>query len=201
MKNKKILIFLLLGLVILLVAATVLYDRLGAGYRQDNLVVPGDTEGVTTTAGVGSEETSATEEKRSPALDFTAYDRDGKAVRLSDHFGKPIVLNFWASWCGPCKSEMPEFDAKYKELGEEVIFLMVNMTDGRETQAKAQAYLDEMGFSFPVLFDLDSSAAIIWQVYSLPTTYFIDRQGNVAAYAKGAIDGDTLQRGIDMILP
>lgn len=95
--------------------------------------------------------------------------------------------------------EMPDFQEKYLELGEEVTFLMVNMTDGRETQAAAQAFIEQQGFTFPVLFDLNSNAAMIYRVYSLPTTYFISAQGELIAQATGAISGETLQKGIDMI--
>ena len=70
------------------------------------------------------------EEEVNPAPDFTVYDRNGQPVRLSDMFGKPIVLKFWASWCGPCRSEMPDFDEVYRLLGDEVVFMLVNLTDG-----------------------------------------------------------------------
>ncbi|MBQ4347432.1 MAG: TlpA family protein disulfide reductase, partial [Firmicutes bacterium] len=87
------------------------------------------------------------------APDFTVYDSEGNAVMLSDFIGKPIVLNFWASWCGPCKMEMPEFNEAYAELGEDIQFLMVNVTTGRETQESASAFIEENGYSFPVFYD------------------------------------------------
>jgi len=134
------------------------------------------------------------------APDFCVYDKDGNAVNLSDFFGKPIVLNFWASWCGPCKSEMPDFNEKYAEVGDEINFVMVNMTDGqRETVEIASAFIEQNGYSFPVFYDTESEAAITYSAYSLPTSYFIDADGNLVAQAIGAIDAATLQRGIDMI--
>ena len=134
------------------------------------------------------------------APDFTAYDLDGNEVHLYDYLGKPIVLNFWASWCGPCQMEMPEFQDKYLELGERVQFLMVNMTDGmRETLQIASDFIEENGYTFPVFYDTASDAANTYGVYSLPTTYFIDGEGYAVAQATGAIDAETLQRGIDMI--
>lgn len=135
-----------------------------------------------------------------PAPDFTVYDAEGKAYKLSDFRGKPVVLNFWASWCPPCQSEMPDFDAKYKELGETVQFLMVNCTDNqRETMGSASAFIEERGYSFPVFYDLGQEGTQAYQAYSIPRTFFIDAEGYLIANALGAISGDILQQGIDMI--
>ena len=185
MKNKTTLIILVLALAVFLVGASVLYKTLTESIDADQLA---------------TEATQETSAELTQAPDFTVYDIDGNEVKLSDFFGKPIVVNFWASWCGPCKMEMPDFHEKYLELDGDVAFLMVNMTDGsRETVEIASAFIAEQGYTFPVFYDTASSAAITYSVYSLPTTFFIDAQGNAVAQATGAIDAATLQKGIDMI--
>ena len=195
MESKKALLVILLVFVVTLVVATVLYRQLGQTVATDQLEVQ------TSPATQQTDETEAqTEPEKMKAPDFTVYDADGNEVHLTDFVGKPIVLNFWASWCGPCKMEMPDFNEKYLELGEEVQFLMINMTDGsRETVAIASEFIKESGYSFPVFYDTKMDAANTYGAYSLPMTFFIDAEGYPVARATGAIDGETLMRGIDMI--
>ncbi len=196
MKSKKVFLVILLAFVLLIGGASLLYNKLQGEYKSEQLG-QNDTE----KSEEGESETEENEEnENNVAPNFTVYDAEGNQVKLSDYIGKPIVLNFWASWCGPCKSEMPGFHEKYLELKDEVVFLMVNMTDGqRETLEIAMDYVEEQQYAFKVLYDTDSDAANTYQVYSLPTTYFLDREGNLIARANGAIDGETLQRGIDMV--
>ena len=145
-------------------------------------------------------QTAETERPRTKAPDFTVQDADGKAVKLSDFLGKPIVLNFWASWCPPCKGEMPEFNEVYQQVGGDVQFMMVDLVDGsRETKEKGAKYVADMGFEFPVFFDMDQSVAMTYGVASIPTTYFIDAEGYLVAGAQSAIDAATLMQGIGMI--
>ena len=142
------------------------------------------------------------EHSHSLAPDFTVYDLQGKPVKLSDFQGIPVVVNFWASWCGPCKSEMPDFEEVCKELEGKVQFMMVNLTDGTsETVESAAAFLTEAGYTFPVFFDTDQEAATQYGISSIPATFFIDACGGGVAYCRGAITREQLMQGIGMILP
>ena len=200
MDKKIVIIILVLAFVLVLGGAGILYHQLGQKLTPDLLATQAAQE--TEAAAASAPTAQTTEPANYLTPEFTVYDLDGKEVHLSDFFGKPIVLNFWASWCGPCQMEMPDFNEKYLEIGEKVQFLMVNMTDGsRETAESASAFIAEQGYSFPVYYDTDLDAAAVYSVYSLPTTYFIDVEGYTVARATGAISGETLQRGIDMIMP
>ncbi|MBQ7230383.1 MAG: TlpA family protein disulfide reductase [Oscillospiraceae bacterium] len=195
MNQKKTLLILILALVVLITAAGVLYNDLSSRVDTQQLATQGET--VTVPAGTAP---GAAETEQQYAPDFTVYDLDGNAYRLSDFRGTPVVLNFWASWCGPCKMEMPDFDEKARALVGQVQFLMVNLTDGaQETVASASAFVAQEGYTFPVFYDTQQSAALSYGVYSIPTTYFIDAEGYAVAYASGAISADLLQTGIDMI--
>lgn len=133
------------------------------------------------------------------APDFTVLDMNGNRVSLSDYRGKPVVLNFWATWCYYCKEEMPDFNEAYKNHPE-VQFLMVDATDGiQETQKKAKSYVAEQGFEFDIFFDTDQEAVSNYSVTGLPATYFIDKNGNIAAQRIGMMDKDTLENGINML--
>ena len=207
-KNGKA-IALLTALIVLIGAAAILYEKLSPAVsppallptESDTVTVPAESDVPSPDAAPSETDagtTAAPETQAAP--DFTVYDGDGNPVKLSDFVGKPVVLNFWASWCPPCKGEMPDFDGAYRELGENVAFVMVNMTDGRqETLETAKDFLAGQDFAFPVYFDTDQDAAVTYGVTSLPTTYFIDADGNLAAYAMGAIDRETLDLGISYI--
>ena len=136
------------------------------------------------------------------APDFTVYDMGGNPVKLSDFIGTPVVLNFWASWCGPCKAEMPDFDETRKALEGKVQFLMVNLTDGNaETVESASGFIAQAGYSFPVFYDTASQAAMAYSIQSIPATFFIDAQGAAVAYYTGTMPKELLDKGIGMILP
>ena len=136
-----------------------------------------------------------------PAPDFTVTDADGNEVKLSDFRGKGVVLNFWASWCGPCKSEMPHFQQAYEEYGQELHFLMVNMSDYfGDTRSDAERIMENGGYTFPVYYDDKAECAVGYGVTGIPMTVFIDKNGNIVSYKNGMISQADLQRRILTIL-
>jgi thiol-disulfide isomerase/thioredoxin len=128
--------------------------------------------------------------------DFTVYDVSGKAVKLSDYFGKPIVLNFFASWCGPCRSEMPVFQAAYDANGDEIVFLFVSLDN---TMQAAVNFVEGEGYTFPILHDANQNAADAYGIQKFPTTVFISREGHLVAKAVGALNASNLALGIEKI--
>ena len=203
MNNKIKLITGILVFALLIAGAYIAYDNLSKDYGPDNTLAT-NAPAITNSNTPKPAETTVPEDsgdsQSQKAPDFTVYDADGNPVKLSDYLGKPVILNFWASWCPPCKMEMPDFDAVCKETGNEYQFMMVNLTDGgRETVETAQSFIEEQGYGFPVFFDKDIDAAMKYNTYSIPATYFIDADGYLTAYAQGAIDAQTLRNGMDMI--
>jgi peroxiredoxin len=122
------------------------------------------------------------------APNFTLPSRSGDKVSLADLKGKVVMLNFWASWCGPCRQEMPLLDQmhkRYSSLG----FTLLGVNVEADT-ADAERWLEQTPVSFPVLFDRDSKVSELYEVSAMPSTVFIDRKGNMRYLHRGYKPGD-----------
>lgn len=194
-------IIAVVAFVVLLIGAGVAYGLLAPQTGREVEVTGTDaayqTEVDTSDTGDGNGENAAS----TPAPSFTMTDNQGKTMTLDDFKGRPILLNFWASWCGPCQSEMPAIQESWEAHGQQIEFLIVNMTGmSGETEESAKAFLADTGYTFPVYFDAHNSAATTYGVTSIPQTYLIDEAGNIVGSYVGAMDDAVLAQGIDMLL-
>lgn len=180
--NRKVLtIILAVALIALLIGATIWYNNLSKDIAQ-----------------APNSNTGSTEAKLAP--DFKVYDEEGNLVSLSDKQGKPVVVNFWATWCGPCKAELPAFQNMYNEYGEEVEFMMVNLTSGRETEEGVKKFLEDNELELPVYYDKDMSAAMLYGLRSIPRTVFINPDGTLYDSHIGLMSEKILQDIINEML-
>ncbi len=192
--NAKAKTGILVGVFALLLVVTV------AAYRTLSAKVQPQT--IASSSSQGESASSEPSSSKPAAPDFTVQDASGKDVSFSEFRGKPVVLNFWASWCPPCKSEMPDYEKMYQEYSKKGIsFVMINMTDGsRETVAGAQKFLKESGYTFPAYFDVKQSAAGAYGISAIPDSVFIDKNGTVVNAFTGVIDAGTMKTNLEAIL-
>ena len=122
-------------------------------------------------------------------VDFELPDLAGASRRLSDFKGKVVFLNFWATWCGPCRFEMPSMEKLYQRFnGKGLEIVAVNLQEDRKS---VQSYVDELGLSFPVLLDTTGRIGATYGARSIPITYLVDRKGNVIAGTVGTREWNT----------
>lgn len=147
-----------------------------------------------------------TEAKLVPAIDFTLTDQFGNSHTLSDYKGKTVFLNFWATWCPPCRAEMPDIQKLYETYDQEgddaVIVLGVASPGigGEKSEEEVAAFLEENGYTYPVLMDLTGEQFMNYGVFSYPTTFMIDREGNVFGYVSGQLSGDMMKSIVEQTL-
>ncbi len=125
-----------------------------------------------------------------PAPDFTLYSPSGQKVTLSTFHGKPIVVNFWATWCPPCRGETPYFVTAAQQWQGEVTIVGV---DVRETPDMAPPFMAEFGIKYPIVLDVDGEVAGVYHIVSFPTTYFVDSKGTIVQIDNGPLTAALLQ--------
>jgi len=183
------------GLALLVGGAVLAYNALSGwvGFA-DRLALPAEP---------GEAGPDAPSAPRQRAPDFAMTDWRGDGVRLSEILagGRPVVLNFWASWCPACRAEKPGFESVYREFGAEVKFVMLCLVDGaRETVESGRRHIEAGGFTLPVYFDTAREGMLAYGIRGIPATVFIGADGYVVAAAQGALDEGSLRMAVDFLL-
>lgn len=194
MKNRK-LAAVLIGFIGFLVISYVGYSFLSSEYKQKNIKNIAETN-------QNKNLKPQVKQEKKMEKDFIVYDENLNKVKLSSYIGKPVVINFWASWCPPCKEEMPAFNEisnKYNK--DQLNVLMVDLTDGqRETIDKAKRFIKENNYNMKILFDSESNAAINYNISAIPRTLFIDKDGYIVKDHSGEITKEELENQIKFLL-
>ena len=141
---------------------------------------------------------------------ISLVDQYGEEHKLSDYKGKVVFLNFWATWCPPCREEMPDIEALYKEYGEnseDLVILSVanpktkdNPNNNDKTIEEVTKFMEDNGYSYPALMDTTGDVLLQYYITAFPTTFMIDREGRVIGYASGALTKDIMKNIITQAL-
>lgn len=198
MKNWK------MGLGVLVVAGlalTAIFVNMGSNQNTDNkstAAPAGQNE-----AKNGQANPSQTAEAPRPgykAPNFTLKDMDGKTVKLSDFQGKPVLLNFWASWCPPCNAEMPDLVKKSEQYKDKVVFLGINLTATEQDSEGPKNFVKKYNVQFPTLMDEKGKIADLYQALGIPTTFTVDPNGVIVDAHQGMLDEKGMESTIQKLL-
>ncbi|MGP4075997.1 redoxin domain-containing protein [Halobacillus sp. K22] len=168
---------------------------------QGNAESDPEKEGTTVTTGETDEFSSGEEngttglEKGQQAPDFTLQTLEGEKVSLSDYRGKKVMINFWATWCPPCRAEMPDMEKFYQN--EDIVILAVNLTETESSQQEVQQFRDEFNLSFPILLDKNVEVANKYQINPVPTSVFVDEDGKIDSVMLGAMNYDMMLQRLE----
>ena len=200
--KKNTLFGLVLLLVLILTIASFVYRPLSASYEQtDRVEYAARTDSIDSTGSTNSIDGTGAGGNTETAPAFTVTDSAGETVSFSDFAGRPALLNFWASWCPPCRGELPLFQDAYDAHGEEIAFLMINLTDGQqETRERADAFLSENAYTFPVYYDTAGECVAAYQLYSIPLTVAVNAEGQIVQSQIGALTESAMQEFLEALL-
>ncbi|AND41047.1 TlpA disulfide reductase family protein [Cytobacillus oceanisediminis] len=136
-------------------------------------------------------------EKGNLAPDFELTDMEGNPVKLSDYRGKAVLLNFWASWCPPCRAEMPHMEKLYNKYKDENFdILAVNLTNTEKNSGDAEKFVKELGLTFTIPMDVKGEAGSDYNIMAYPTSYFIDSDGVIREKVLGALNEEYMEKEI-----
>ena len=222
MKKKRGLLIASVALVVVIALAALAYGALGKGRAGDlssvgisgqgqvggpsSVGTPGQEQSQAKERGQGQTDGSSSADEDAPQLaeyDATVYTESGDPVKLSEIAnGRPLVINFWATWCPYCVRELPDFQSIVADYGDRVSFAFVDCADGqRETVEGAKAWLAENGYAdLPVYYDTDFAASSAFAARSLPTTAVVSAEGKILGSSAGAIDPAGLRSVLDTLV-
>ncbi|MDP4550106.1 TlpA disulfide reductase family protein [Alkalihalobacillus macyae] len=187
--KKAIFIIVVIGMV-----GWAVYDSISSTDATKEENVSKNTMNSTQSQGDGDGEAVESEEvgikEGQIAPNFKLQTLDGETVQLSDYRGERVIINFWATWCPPCRAEIPDFQKLYEKKDAKI--LAVNLTETEENPEEVKGFIKEYGMTFPVLMDVNSDVSTTYQVRAYPTSYMIDSDGRIQFVAMGALNYDLM---------
>lgn len=188
---------IILAVVITLMVSWTVFDFVNSKEEtanQENTANKEDTnkEDTSNQEAVGSEVTGLAIGNIAPDFELTTL--EGEPARLSDYRGQRVFINFWATWCPPCRAEMPDMQKLYEQTDMDIEILAVNLQESEEVVSE---FVEDFGLTFPILMDVNSDVADTYQVRAYPTSYMIDSSGRIQFIAIGAMNHDLMVQEIE----
>ncbi|MGB3261008.1 peroxiredoxin family protein [Paenisporosarcina sp.] len=183
--TKKVFGLVILAALIIIVIVTMVKNNMDQEKSIDNEQLGTEMTGVASSEGLN---------KGNTAPDFELTTLDGKKVKLSDYQGKKVILNFWATWCPPCKAEMPHMQNYYEDFAEQenVEILAVNLTSG-DSADKVDDFVRDYGLTFPIPMDVEGAVGQTFEAITIPTSYMIDTKGRIQNKIVGPMDDQMIE--------
>lgn len=187
---KKIIGLLVLAVMIAIVVIGAVKNNMADSEALDSMALGSDVDFLPTDEGLA---------KGEKAPDFQLTTLDGDEVKLSDYQGKKVLLNFWATWCPPCRAEMPHMQTYYEEQAkdENVVILAVNLTTEDKGLGKIEDFVEEFELEFPIPMDENGDVGALYQAVSIPTSYAIDTEGRIQNKVVGPMDETMMEQLIE----
>lgn len=192
MMSKKIVGLMIVAVLIGVMVVGIVKDNIEETSEFDNVALGSEVEFLATKEGLALGET---------APDFELETLEGETAKLSDYRGKKVILNFWTTWCPPCRAEMPHMQDYYDQKAKEdnVEILAVNLTTADHGMEKITSFVSEYGLAFPILLDAEGDMGAVYQAVTIPTSYILDTEGRVQNKFVGPMDQATIEELIGKI--